>query len=250
MDKRRPCRISLRLLILAVCGLVTVRFAPAQNCATRLPPEDAWKLNEVSGVVLDPEGKEPVADAEVYAFFDGPSAGIQPITKSDGQGRYDLSNLQPGPYWIVAMKIEEGYPDPVDALHGLEWRSWIPKLKIHAYDKYGHVDVRLAPKVGKLVVRIFDADTKLPLKGAQWSIRREDDMEHASSGSSTWQAGHGILLLPPVPCEVMVKGCWYDHDADKVLETEEWREKLWIPAGTTQEQTLYLHVHACSTQDQ
>src|SRR5215470_4184980 len=94
-DSALACVLTC-LLVLAT----TVSRAHAQ-CASA-GHYRSYTGGSISGIVLDPDGRYPVAGARVYAFYEGPIAGILPETRTNDEGRYWLTQAAPKPCWVVA----------------------------------------------------------------------------------------------------------------------------------------------------
>jgi len=73
--------------------------------------ETPGSFQTVSGLVLGPDGK-PIAEAIVLVETISQSGGINPIYRSDSNGRFSYQAL-PGRYKVSVFKKSEGYPIPI-----------------------------------------------------------------------------------------------------------------------------------------
>lgn len=84
--------------------------------ATSRPRVDVHRGLVVRGVVVDAAG-EPIAEARVTGVV-GPSPGDVATTWSDGEGRYELGPLVPGPVRVSAQASETCFVERDDVLAG------------------------------------------------------------------------------------------------------------------------------------
>jgi Carboxypeptidase regulatory-like domain len=112
----------------------------------------------VEGVVLD-ESARPVEGAKVHLAENRPFAGHRVIQfyESDAQGRFLISNVPFGSYYVLAGKEGAGYPDTKLAFYSnLE----APIVTLSADAPRANVTVKLPQKAATLrILSIADATT-------------------------------------------------------------------------------------------
>jgi len=221
----------------------TVSRVHAQCATASAGHYESYSGGSISGIVLDPDGRYPVA------VYEGPIAGVLPETRTNDEGRYWLTQVAPKPCWVVAEKVEDGYPDPLNGMYGYEWWT-LPKVTVEAGTVINDVTVRVFPKVGKLVIGVFDAATELPLKAGYWHVSREDDRELSMGGSSMFPEDGLILLLPPTACRVEVSADGYEPWYYGSDGSKEAASALVMSPSETREIMVFLHRNETNEQDQ
>lgn len=133
-------RVALMLLATLCAASPSFAQAPAQREAPA----------SVTGRVTD--GEKPVAGVAVTLLAADPSTRFRAVTraKTDAEGRYRLSNVQPGRYQIMPFA-------PVYVVQGMgEWPPGKP-LNLAAGEEVADIDFRIE-RGGVITGRVTDAD--------------------------------------------------------------------------------------------
>lgn len=127
---------------------------------------------DVSGRVINEEGK-PVAGAQVS--FPGKEArgilalGYYPTDKS-GSFHAVLSLSAPGLYWVLAKKLDSGYPNMNAAFYD---NHKPPLVMLHCGAKVSGIVVNLGSKSAYITqIKVVDATTGDPIENASITFRR------------------------------------------------------------------------------
>jgi len=102
-------RRSLLLMIATVAGLAQVAAEPATP------------VGAIAGLVVDRDGRAPLAGVTVVATPSGPRAGAGwAAAITDGDGRYRFEGLHPGRYTLTAYTVEQQFGRPNVPVRGGE----------------------------------------------------------------------------------------------------------------------------------
>ncbi|MFZ5973229.1 MAG: carboxypeptidase-like regulatory domain-containing protein [Bacteroidota bacterium] len=174
----KPLLLSLVLLIWLVQGV-----ADAQP-------------RSVSGIVVDAETNQPVPFAHVFI------SNTTHVTVTDTDGRYELINIQPGPFQLAVSYL------------GYETFT----LNIRVADKNQQVDIRLTPQSQALdnvvVSTTEDKVWKRNLKNFKRHFLGETDYARSSQLVNPWvlefeKRGSTLLAAAGQPIEVFNPGLGY-----------------------------------------
>jgi hypothetical protein len=156
----------------AMKKMIAVLFALA--CLSAAVAQD--RTGEVRGIVVDPQGN-PVAAATVRAHYDGagPVFKSVPEAQTDQSGQFTLSNVPLGDSVLVAMKEDDGYPNPFWAFYSR--RQPVRVTLSSGAPRVDSIQLMLEPKAAALVGTISDAVSGEPVGASihMWRAGKEDD---------------------------------------------------------------------------
>lgn len=212
-----PGRYALRA---RAAGYVTVRASFARP---ELRPGQALsgltlKLGGggvIEGWVIDPEGK-PVSGCAIHAESVVPPTIERPVTWTRQQGRFRLTGIPGGAYWLIAGYCPDAdwpFPDddtrPSPSALPDQRRVLVPSLFPNALSKYEAKAVRVEPggSVRGLIIRLhrrrLAAVTLKPLAGNPSELspgvtwRRADRLDQEMARGQSSRGGRVTTLLPP-----------------------------------------------------
>jgi hypothetical protein len=144
---------------------------------------------EVRGIVVDPQGN-PVAGATVRAHEEGVVFKAVDEAETDQSGEFTLSNLLLGDKLLMAMKEDDGYPNPY-------WSFYRPRQPIRVTltsdrPKIDFIQLMLEPKAAVVVGTISDATTGEPLSAGIHMWRADNEKDYVDQGV----LGHYRILVP------------------------------------------------------
>jgi len=164
------------------------------------------RYGTVEGRVVTREGL-PVANATVYAF----KLGGSPLASTNIEGKFALTNLSAGKHVIIAYKESDGFPNLVWSFYSEVYGN-DGKLVVSVEENQIVRDatIRLGPKAGRLLIRVIDAKTKLPIRDASLALNHKRKPETRFQPSATKMDGEFDTLIPPsLPINVVVKAPGY-----------------------------------------
>ncbi|MDP4264980.1 MAG: carboxypeptidase-like regulatory domain-containing protein [Bacteroidota bacterium] len=88
-------------ILLLVIGLLGFAFAKANNGPDPSPSTDKKKIDEVNGVIIQVDGKKPLKDVSITAYY---LAKKEKTVQTDESGNYSFDELKPGTYKFVFEK--------------------------------------------------------------------------------------------------------------------------------------------------
>lgn len=154
----------------------------------------------VEGVVLKGTG-EPLAKALVYAAGgpdDGQGRRRRRAALTDESGRFTLSGLPAGEYQIRAVKEEEGYPDMTFNFYSSASQEgkW-PRVSVLGDQPVRGLVLGVGdPQTGRLVVHVFDARSKQPIRDAQVEMNHKGKPLTLFRAGANQPDGSFRLLIP------------------------------------------------------
>ena len=196
------------------------------------------RTGEVRGFVVDPQGRF-VAGATIRAhYIDGPVFGSPPEAQTGHSGQFTLSSVSLGDYDLIAMKEDDGYPNPF-------WSFYHPRqpIRVTLSSEAPRVDsirLMLEPKAAVVAGTISDAVSGEPLSAVIHMWRADKENDYVDQGVS----GHYRILIPAdtdVRISVRSPGHqeWFNGGATEASRTA----SMVISGGQSQE----LHVKLART---
>ena len=147
------------------------------------------QTGEVRGFVVDPQGN-PVAGATVRADEEGAVFKAVSEAQTDQSGQFTLSNLSLGEKLLIAMKEDDGYPNPYSSFY--RPRQPIRVTLSSETPKVDSIRLMLEPKAAVVVGTISDAVTGEPLSASIHMWRADKESDFVDQGA----LGHYRILVP------------------------------------------------------
>lgn len=186
----------------------------------------------VTGRVLAPDGKTPVAEAWILAGEDGWDG----LTRSKADGSFALDHLRSGAVTLVAT-VASAWIDPPDLSGEAAARAtWAPstpltvKVAPSGTEKPGpEARLRLRPG-GMVVAKVLDAETRFAVPGAAIAL----DVPGERQPRAALTGGVGEVLFTGVPAGSIGLGADADGYLDEKVESRP------LAVGSTQQVTAAL----------
>jgi hypothetical protein len=161
-------------------------------------------IGSISGSVVDITGN-PVIEAKVYTEpLSGILQGLVKETLSDKMGRFFLANIDPGDYFILASRKEDGYPHIDFAFYATDLTAF-PKITVIKGQVTSNVVVRLGKRGAMIKGRIVDSFSSLPVVNSIITLTREDRRDppaYISFGPD--ENGNFTSAVPAMPFRIEV----------------------------------------------
>jgi hypothetical protein len=180
-------RLNFSILLTCLCSSMII--APGQ--------EQPSFSRRVIGYVKDREGR-PVLKAKVCAQPYSAWTGPIPCGWSKADGRFTLVFWRPGRYTISAEHLVEGYPEATNGFYG-SFFAELPDINVDGSYELKPVEVRVGPKAGRVVFKIFDDESGQLVKSGAFKVCRTDNPPLCMSTSTAFPHGKYELLTPEVP---------------------------------------------------
>lgn len=165
------------------------------------------RAGTIKGLVLNPEG-QPVSQATVFAERENFLKGLMRFAKTDEQGRFVITGLEPRAYKVYASKEEAGYPLPISAFH-TGGSVLIQQVDVYEGQVTSDVVIHLAPKAAELAGHVTNAATKGRIDRAQITLRRADNPNYYYVTGLKWP-GTFKVLVPTEPFTIEVSAPGYE----------------------------------------
>ncbi|HUQ30612.1 MAG TPA: carboxypeptidase-like regulatory domain-containing protein [Pyrinomonadaceae bacterium] len=181
------CHLICSILVAWLCCGMMVAHAQERPAFSR----------RVFGYVKDREN-QPVLKAKVCAQPHSAWTGPIPCGVSKADGRFTLDVWRPGTYTISAEHLVEGHPEVTNGFYG----SFFGELPIITVDKSNElkpIEVRVGPKAGRVIFKIFDDESGQLIKSGLVKVCRTDNPKMCMSMSTAFPRGKYELLTPEVP---------------------------------------------------
>jgi len=192
----------MRKLLAAIAIVTFIAVASAQ-------PQGSRDTFSITGYVLDTDG-HVIAGAEVHAS-PADRGGLESMSLTTA-GRFSLSVMGPGRYWVFSFKDNQGYREIGEALIRLD-PDGIPEVTVTEVSPKQITVIRLRPRAAKLAIRLVDAATGGPLDRAQLILRSEGNPKRQYTRSLTAfdkKNGEINLLLPSFPLTIEASAPGYE----------------------------------------
>ena len=176
------------LLVNFVCGVPTSGQTRTEFTRT------------IAGVVVDKED-QPIADAKVCAWGNGPMAGRVPCAQSNRIGRFAIEVHRPDTYTIGVEALAQGYPETSFAFYGKLFCD-CPVVIVDNSTSVRPVKVKLGPKAGRVTFTIVEEGTNKPIEMGLITVCRIGEPLSCWSKSTAFPNGQYELLTPEVPFTV------------------------------------------------
>lgn len=190
---------------------------------------------QIEGRILTSDGN-PINQAKVYAVLklEGPVIRRHPLTFTDENGRFVLPRLAAGEYAIHAFKESEGYPNLTFNFYAAAYGGQsLPTVIVRSGKISRGVTIKLGPKAGRLVIKVTDAISGLPIENAEVALNHQGKPLTLFKSGATERGGVFRLLAPSsvnINLEVTAKG----YRSWRYLRTEKNRQidTLQVSPGT------------------
>jgi hypothetical protein len=171
----------------------------------------------ILGQVFNAEGL-PVSNARVIAYPVMPLEGVLPAAVSDKEGRFSIAVEQMGKFVLAASKMEEGYPNPVNAFYN-PTPDALTEVMVEGNQAPPFVTIRLGAKAGKITGRIVDAETNQPVGEVRISLCRVQAPNYCQRHTAQQPLERFQFLVPAVPFTMHVSAPgyedWYGNDGTR-----------------------------------
>jgi hypothetical protein len=154
--------------------------------------------------VVDIEGN-PIIEAKVYAEpLSVPLQGLVTETISDKMGRFFLAKLDPGNYFVLASRKDDGYPHIEFAFFSTDLTGF-PKVTVIKGQVAGNVVVRLGKRGGMIQGRVVDSSSLSIVVNSRITLTREDSRDSKAFISfGPDESGNFTSSVPTVPFRIEV----------------------------------------------
>jgi hypothetical protein len=146
----------------------------------------------ICGTVLNENGS-PASAVKVSPDYLGPHSGVVPFARTDELGRYCLTGLALGDYYMTADDPEKGYPSTASGFFSTEPKR--SQVKLSSTNLNGRADWKIPYKAGFVKVELVDAQSGKQIVPMFFELlvqsRPEVGHMFGSAGSTT------PLLVPP-----------------------------------------------------
>jgi hypothetical protein len=225
----------MRELLGAIAIVAFVAIAAAQE------PQRVRDTFSITGYVIDTDGhRHLVASAEVHAS-PADRGGLESMSLTTA-GRFTLSVVGPGRYWVFAFKDNKGYREIDEALIRLDPEG-IPEVVVTEQSPKQVTVIRLRPRAAKLTIRLVDVVTGRPLDRAQLVLTSEDNPKRQYTRSLTAfdkKNGEIRLLLPSFPLTIEASAPGYESWSYRETGAKERTSVLLLAPDETREITVGL----------
>lgn len=193
-------------------------------------------LGAIEGRVVDAEG-HPVTGVRVYTNLITEPGTRGPITFTDTDGKFFLTNLRSGTHMIHAVKETDGYADTLFAFSVVTLES-VPKVAVREGQTTRGVTVNLGPRSARLVGQVVDSETRLPIPNAQITLDRSDAAN--PNMYISFSAKSFDVLVPPVGFRIKVSAPGYREWRYQSKTGKNTTESLILKTGAVKELMVHL----------
>lgn len=206
-------------------------------------------LGSVAGVVVDPQGK-PVDGALVYsvgnANFEIHSGRWPPpgsSTTTDSRGKFVLDNVLPdNPVRISASKESDYYAD------GGALSMFLQPMKLLEVEvkpgQTANVTIQLAPKAGRILLYVRDADTKELIPGISAQYCRKGVPERDGCGQFYGGSEKDYLISPGAEYSIQIEADDGLHEKWEYRNPKTGYRYFQVKSGETETVNIYLRKKA------
>lgn len=146
----------------------------------------------ICGTVLDETGA-PAAFTSVTAIYMGAHSGLEPIARTDRNGRYCITGIRAGEYAMSASDPEKGYPEMSSMFYSVHLPG--PRVRVGPEGLNARLDWQIPYKAGFLRVILTDLSNGKLISAmfTELYVGSSDSLRyrHGSEGSDQ------MLLIPP-----------------------------------------------------
>jgi len=194
----------------------------------------------ITGEVRDPQGKIAcgvVVCAVPIVFNPTKQPEAQPCAASDRDGRFAIKLSRAGGYNLFYSGPDRQYLPQVNPFFRNPAIP-IPQVSLSDSNIHATATVFMSPKNGRLTGKIFDAQTGLPVEGADFSMCHADNPRVCWHKGALADTGEFDVPAPHVPFTLRIKKArFYDWIG---LSGAEGNTPITVPGGTKLELTPYL----------
>lgn len=147
------------------------------------------------GIVLESDGK-PLAGATVFVA----TLANAPRTKTDTEGRFELTGLPVGNIGLLAYKESDGYPYSMFSFLMMPGEQ-VARFDVAAGETTGNVIIRLGAKAAYLKLEVTDEygrPVNVSLSFSRPDLGRYGDYRRSARAND-------MILVPPVPFRLTVE---------------------------------------------
>lgn len=162
----------------------------------------------IKGQVVDHRGF-PVMGANISANPIGPLKGVLPRTTSNEHGEFSVVVNQTGVFFVTASKPADGYPNTFNPFY---YPSAEPSslVTVTPNQLSPFATVHFAPKAGRVVMKVIDAETAQPVKDVEISLCRVEAPKYCHRFAGKNSSGRFWSLVPSAPFTIQVSAAGYE----------------------------------------